>query len=192
VPVTVEATANCDNTPRVSFALEELGAAYTIVRQKDGFFLSTYGVPGPLARDGALEIFETNAILRHIGRTLGAGTLYPVDVAELARMDRWLDFLSGRFAATVAALATASKQGNARDIEERGNQLDMLFTALERWIRDREWFLDHFSILDCSAAILVRTARRFPPAAHPGLASYIERLSSRAAWCRLSLPSSYL
>ncbi len=187
----IEATQNCDNTPRALFALEELGVEYAMIRQPDGHFLRTYGVPGPRLVDGEIELFETNAILRHLGRSQRGGRLYPASVADQARLDRWLDFFAGRLTYTHVDLGRAIKTGNQLQEAKERQWFGGLLSVLERQLGARQWLLGEFSILDCSALVLLRMSRRFPLADHPGLAAYLDRLTARPACARLQFPPSY-
>ena len=46
----------------------------------------------PVLDDDGLVLFESNAIVRHLARTNGAGSLLPDDEAGLALADQWMDW----------------------------------------------------------------------------------------------------
>src|SRR6185295_13311517 len=70
--VHLRSTRNCPNTPRVRFALEEMGVPYELELVPDGTFTREYGIPGPELVEGDARIVEVNAILRHVARRHGA------------------------------------------------------------------------------------------------------------------------
>src|ERR1041384_6447641 len=107
--IELRSTHNCPNTPRVAFALEELGLAYQIERVEDGVFTATWGSPGPTLHDGDVVTIEPGAILRRLARR--EGKLWPPTLAAQAAADRWFEFqgrrLSRAFEAKDAAKTRA-------------------------------------------------------------------------------------
>jgi len=159
------------NTPRILYALEEMGVPYRVETVPDGSFTLRYGIPGPELVDGDRIVVEVGAILRHVGRTYGAGTLWPADRFDQAEVDRWLDFQAVRIARAVAG----------RDLEMLGT----LLGAFERHISTRTWILgDDFTIADLGFVQAMLKRDKFPLETFPATAAYFDRLSGRPAWKR--------
>src|SRR5262245_47453618 len=97
-------TRFCGQTPRVVFAFEELGLPWRATVQDDGYFLTAFGVPGPMLEDGDLRLLMANAIVRHVARTHGGGRLLPAAPADLAIADMWMDFYNTVLRSPVMAL----------------------------------------------------------------------------------------
>jgi len=173
--VQLRSTANCVNTPRVRFVLEELGTPYQITIVPDGTFTAAYGVPGPelieAAYSGDFRLIEISAIVRHVARTYGAGRLWPEDLHGQAEVDRWLDFQAIRVARAAASGDTAT--------------LTTLCGALDRHLAARPWLLARgFTLADCGFMPAVLKRDKLPLAAFPAVTAYFDRLMARPAWAR--------
>ncbi len=81
----VRSTKNCPNTPRVLFALEELGIAYETDVVEDGHFSATWISPGPSIHDGDVTTVEPGAIVRHLVRR-EAGRRWPTTLGRILGM----------------------------------------------------------------------------------------------------------
>jgi glutathione S-transferase len=169
--VHLRSTHGCVNTPRILFALEEMGVPYRVETVPDGTFTARYGIPGPELVDGERKVVEVGAILRHVVRTYGAGTLWPSDRFDQAECDRWLDFQAIRIARAAAA----------RDVDTLGT----LLSAFERHISKRTWILgDEFTVADCGFIPAMLKRDKFPLETYPAIAAYFDRLGARPAWKR--------
>jgi hypothetical protein len=71
----IESTRNCGQTPRVLVLLEELAVPYELTLRPDGYFVESYGRPGPRLVEGELTLFESPTMLRHCARTRAGGRL---------------------------------------------------------------------------------------------------------------------
>lgn len=168
----VRSTRNCTNAPRVRFALEEAGVAYQIASADDGWFTATYGIPGPtLEVDDGFVIIELGAILRHVARAHGAGTLMPADLHGQASVDRWLDFQHRRI----------SPAQHAGDVA----QVRALLSRLDAQLAGRDYVLGRFTIADCGLSALVWGRSKLPALDDLGhLSGYLDRLEARPGWAR--------
>jgi glutathione S-transferase len=101
---------------KVMWLLEELGLPHERIDaggQFGGTATPEYRAMNPLGlvpaiRDGALSLFESNAILRYLCRAHApASGLYPADPAQAAPVDAWLDFQQTSFAGPAGRLFTA-------------------------------------------------------------------------------------
>lgn len=143
----VSTTRSCRNTPRVLFALEEAGAPYEVHVKRDGWFEGEHGRAGPMLEEGALRLFEVNAILRYVARTRGA--LWPADPAGRAMVDMWMDF---SLATLRPALLHVIRQPDADT--RRG--LAAVLGFLDRALGERPWLLGEPTIADLAYATLNR------------------------------------
>jgi glutathione S-transferase len=167
----LRSTVNCTNTPRILYALEEMELPYKIETVPDGTFSARYGIPGPELLDGDHTLVEVTAIIRHVVRRFGVGTLWPEDVFEQAEVDRWLDFQAIRLARSVAANDTTT--------------MTTLLGAFERHIDTRAWVLgDDFTLADIGFVPAMNKRAKFPLAQFPAIAAYFDRLGARPAWQR--------
>jgi glutathione S-transferase len=193
----VESTGACGQTPLLLVLLEELGAPYELVLRPDGYFLTTYGRPGPKLVDGDLTLFGVAAMLRHCARTRAEGRLLPRSLRELARVDASLE-LAGYLALTVYALRReerepAEARRPARINEERA-KLSGLLRALEQALDDSDgdWLLGDFGLADCAFTSLPALAAHVDFATWPRVRAYGQRLAARPAVRRVQAhgPSS--
>ena len=171
--VRLRSTANCSNTPRVLYALEELGESYDVEVVPDGVFTAAHGIPGPELVDGDRSVFEITAQLRHVARRFGAGSLWPTDVYAQAEVDRWIDFQAVR----------VSKAQATRDVAG----LLTLLGALDRHVAVRPWVLgDDFTIADIGFVPLLQKRAALAPQLdrHAAIGGYLDRLAARPAWAR--------
>jgi len=170
MPTIIRSTRTCPNTPCVLFALEEVGQPYERAVVEDGWFTERFGVPGPALEEAGLVVVELGAVLRHIARAYGGGTLLPAGLWGLAEMDRWLDFLLRRI-------------GRALD---NPAELGRLFGVLDRQLEGRDFVVGEFSIVDCLYAWMTAPALRgrIPLASAPRVAGYLDRLAARPAIAR--------
>lgn len=179
---------------RPRWALEEAGLDYEahLLRagDADGDAYRDWQPFGqvPAYRDDTVELFESGAILLHIGRKSEA--LRPRDAQEAARIEAW----------TFAALNSVEPKvdnlilpgvfhgGEAwvagfRPVAEA--LLDKRLTSLARWMTGRDWLTGRFSVADIVMATVLRGVRREPVLErHPVLAEYLDRCLARPAFGR--------
>ncbi|MEM9011139.1 MAG: glutathione S-transferase N-terminal domain-containing protein [Pseudomonadota bacterium] len=102
--ITVHGRADSSNVQKVLWALDEVGAAWRRIdrgRQFGGLDDPEFRALSPVGRipvveDGELALFESNAILRHYGRTWG-GPLWPTEPAVLGRAEAVMDWCLSTF-----------------------------------------------------------------------------------------------
>lgn len=97
---------NSSNVRKVLWCAEEIGLPYQSIEVGDAFggtqsaeyrALNPNGLV-PVIEDHGLPLWESNAIVRYLAARYALGTLYPVDVAERARSEQWMDWTSASFA----------------------------------------------------------------------------------------------
>ncbi len=190
--LTLESVGGCPASPRIYFALEELGMPYAVVRRDDGHFYATYGRTGPRLVDGAFSLFEGAAILRHVGRLGGGGRLVPDALEPLAEMDAWIDFAILRIGLPIGRLVGArlAPQGarDAKLVARETASLARSMPVLERATNGRDFLvgealtLADVAVLPVLAIMAQRAGVDLSP--YPAVRAYAERLGARPAWHR--------
>jgi len=93
------------NVQKVRWALHELGLDYEHIplggrfggnRTPEYLALNPNGLV-PTLRDGELILWESNAIVRYLAATYGAGSLWPTDPRARAKVDQWVDWTATTF-----------------------------------------------------------------------------------------------
>jgi glutathione S-transferase len=170
--IKLRSTHNCPNTPRVVFALEELGLTYEIERVEDGVFTAGWGSPGPTLHDGDIVTIEPGAILRHLARR--EGKLWPTSLAEQAAADRWFEFQGRRL----------SRAFEAKDAPK----IRALLGFVDAQLQKTTWLVgDQFTMVDVLFSLLgLPAAREKLPmiAALPAFSAYLDRVTARPAFQR--------
>jgi glutathione S-transferase len=162
----IRSTTNCPNTPRVLVALEETGTPYDITPVPDGTFTARYGIPGPELTDGDLVVVELGALVRHVARAYGAGTLWPADLRGQAEVDRWYEL--------IRRLSAAAADRAARPLLER----------LEAQLADRHWLAGEFTMADCGYVAVLAMRSKLPLDGLPRFTAYLDRLAARPSVVR--------
>src|SRR5262245_25876211 len=98
--LTIWGRNNSINVQKAMWAAEEVGQGVT--RHDVGGKFGQLDTPAykamnpnslvPTLQDGALTLWESNAIIRYLGAKYGAGELWPADPAARALADRWMDW----------------------------------------------------------------------------------------------------
>ncbi len=78
----------------VPFHRIDLGGPFGGNRESEYLRMNPNGLV-PTVSDGDLVLWESNAIVRYVAASYGAGTLYPDDPAERAAADKWMDWQLG-------------------------------------------------------------------------------------------------
>jgi glutathione S-transferase len=91
---------NSSNVQKVMWAVAETGVAYEHTevggafggnREPSFLALNPNGLV-PVIQDGAVVMWESNAIVRYVASKYGAGRLAPSDPVMRARADQWMDW----------------------------------------------------------------------------------------------------
>lgn len=196
--ITVWGRRNSMNVQKVMWALGELQLPY---RRHDvgGSFGGTdserYRAMNPnglvpTIEDGELVLWESNAIVRHLARSYGAGGLWPADAAALARADQWMDWAISAFGppffGTFFHLIRLPAEKADRSVIESGERgCGRLLGLLDRHLAAVPYLCgDTFSVADIPLGVM---AYRYfnldierPEA--PSVAAWFARLQSRAAY----------
>ena len=176
---------------RVRWACEEAGIAYRerLIDQRDkpaSYFREQPWGQVPALRDDDIALFESGAILVHLGEK--SARLLPLAPEPRAQAFSWLFAALATLEPVVSELTTVNffargeEWANLRrpSLEERAVER---FDRLAEAISGREWLTDRFSIADIAMATVLRQADRHGLVApRRVLATYLERALARAAF----------
>ena len=179
---------------RVRWALEEIDRPYRerliggIFEDKPVEYLADqpFGQV-PVYKEGALTLFESGAILLHLGEQ--DERLLPRDAVRRGRAISWMIAALNSVEPTLQTLVVLSVAGAEQDWREPAMDAARPFAAkrlaqLARALGDRDWIDDSFTIGDLMAIDVLRAAPIAMLAAHPNLAAYVERGTQRPAFGR--------
>ena len=176
---------------RVRWALEEAGLPYRVEstpfrdRGPEHFAHQPFG-QAPWLQDGDLSIFESGAILLHLGER--SETLMPRDPATRNAVIEWL------FAA-LNSVEMASLPWSITKFRGQSNEdglakfvtdfLNLRLGHMEKVLSDRAWLAGAFSIADVMMADVLRLVDRFDGlAAYPACKAYVARATARPAFAK--------
>ena len=176
---------------RVRWALEEAGLAYRVegvpFRDKGaGHFMHQPFGQVPWLTDGELSIFESGAILLHLGQHSEA--LLPAEPCARAEATQWL--FAALNSLEMASLPwTIFKFSNfATDTPEwqrLDSFLEIRLQRLEPVLASRDWLAGAFSVADIAMADVLRLVHRFERLAdYPACRDYVSRATARPAFVK--------
>ena len=174
---------------RVRWALEEAGLPYRVQgtpfkdRGPEHFKHQPFGQV-PWLQDGDLSIFESGAIVLHIGEK--CERLLPRDAARRAEVIEWV------FAALNSVEMASLPQAIFRWVKDPGESearkffdgfLAKRLTHMNVVLEGREWLAGDFSIADILMSDVMRLEHRYDGlAAYPACKAYVERAMARPAF----------
>jgi glutathione S-transferase len=176
---------------RVRWALEEAGLPYRVesvpfrTRGAEHFAHQPFGQV-PWLTDGQISIFESGAILLHLGERSGA--LMPADPRGRSEVLEWL--FAALNSVEMASLPWSLFKFFGDDADTPGRKhLDAFLSArlqhTERVLAGREWLAGSFSIADILMADVLRLLDRFEGlAGHPACRDYVARATARPAFAK--------
>ena len=100
--LTVWGRNNSVNVQKVMWTVAELGLEHERIdvgRQYGGLDTPEFLAMNPNGRiptivdDGGTVVWESNAVVRYLASTYGAGSLWPQDAGARARADQWMDWM---------------------------------------------------------------------------------------------------
>ena len=176
---------------RIRWALEEAGLPYKVrsvpFRDRDAshFAHQPFGQV-PWLTDGDLSIFESGAILLHLGEL--SNKLMPADLRGRSDVKQWL------FAA-LASVEAASQPwsffhftGNTGDTSMWKFFDDFTNARLKHMelvLAGREWLVETFSVADVLMVDVLRVVNRFDGLAkYPACQAYVARATARPAFAK--------
>ena len=176
---------------RVRWALEEAALPYRVEsvsfrdRNAEHFSHQPFGQV-PWLTDGDISIFESGAILLHLGERSEA--LMPVDLHDCNEVKQWL------FAA-LASVEAASQpwsffkfSGDTAETSMRkffDKFLEARLKHMEAVLAKREWLTEMFSVADILMADVLRLVDRFDGLAEfPACRDYVARATARPSFVK--------
>jgi glutathione S-transferase len=176
---------------RVRWALEEAGLPYRVEsvpfrdRGADHFAHQPFGQV-PWLTDGDLSIFESGAILLHLGERSAA--LMPADPRGRSTVIEWL--FAALNSVEMAGLPWSLYKFTNDTSDTPGRQLLERFLKLrlghmETVLAGRDWLAGGFSVADIAMADVLRLVARFDGLAeHPACRAYVTRATTRPAFVK--------
>ena len=179
---------------RIRWALEEIGRPYRVrlldalnPRPADYFHEQPFGQV-PAYRDDEVQLFESGAILIHLG--LGDERLLPADPNGRGRAIAWLIAALNSVEPMFFELINIDifNRGEGWTKERRPQvvkKIDARLKLLAEALGDRDWFEHRFSIGDLMMVAVLRTLRHTDlVVGHRNLADFVARGEARPAFQR--------
>lgn len=177
---------------RVRWALDEIGQPYRmrliggIFEDKAPAYLADqpFGQV-PVFKAGDLTLFETGAILIHIGEA--DERLLPRDAKGRGRAISWMIAALNSVEPMIQTLVVLTVKGQGTDwlagaIEAAKPFAEQRLSRLSEALGDRDWLEDHFSIGDIVMVDVLRNANPELLAPYPNLTAYVARGKARPAF----------
>lgn len=176
---------------RVRWALEEARLPYRVEsvpfgdRKAEHFSHQPFGQV-PWLTDADLSIFETGAILLHLGERSEA--LMPADPRARSAVLEWMFAALNSVEMASLPWALFKFAGGSGDSPER-KQFDAFLALrlghMERVLAEREWLAGRFSIADIHMGDVLRLVDRFDGlAGYPACRGYVARAMGRPAFVK--------
>jgi glutathione S-transferase len=176
---------------RVRWALEEAGLPYRVksvsfgTRNSEHFAHQPFGQV-PWLTDGDISIFESGAILLHLGESSDA--LMPADLRSRSEVTQWVFAALNSVEMASLPWAIMTFSGDSRDTPA-WKRLDAFLKArlqhLEPVLAGREWLAGSFSVADILMADVLRLVDRFDGLAGcPACRDYVARATSRPSFVK--------
>jgi glutathione S-transferase len=176
---------------RIRWALEEAGLTYQVKsvpfenRGPEHFQHQPFGQV-PWLTDGELSIFETGAVLLHVGEL--CDLLLPTDPIRRSETIEWV--FAALNSVEMAVVPWSFYQFSRDESTSPGRQqldgfLKIRLDRLENVLKGREWLTGTFSIADILMVDVLRLVKRFGGlAGHPACAAYTARGEARPAFVK--------
>ncbi len=176
---------------RVRWALEEAGLPYRVEsvsfrdRNAEHFSHQPFGQV-PWLTDGDISIFETGAILLHLGER--SNLLMPADPHGRSDVKEWLFAALNSVEAASLPWSLFIFTGDTAETPGRkllNEFLNARLKHMETVLAGREWLAGSFSIADIMMADVLRLVDRFDGLAkHSACRGYVARATARAAFAK--------
>jgi glutathione S-transferase len=188
------------NVQKALWALTELGLTFD--RKVVGGQFGGVGEPAyramnpnalvPVLQDGDLTLFESDAIVRHLARTRGMGTLWPADPSHAARADMWTCWTASTlfpaiYPLFVGLVRTPRAEQDRDALRPAVGPLAERMAVLDAALAGRDFLCGPgFSFGEISAAIFARRALALPFGAPegPNVAAWLARLGERPGFAQ--------
>lgn len=176
---------------RVRWALEEAKLPYRVEStpfddRGDAHISHQPFAQVPWLTDGDLSVFESGAILLHLGER--SDTLMPADPRARSEVKEWI--FAALNSVEMASLPWSLFQFSKGDAEDPGRKqfddfLKLRLDRLEPVLANRDWLAGSFSAADILMSDVLRLVDRFDGLAdHPACHAYVERAKARPGFAK--------
>jgi glutathione S-transferase len=190
--------ANSINVQKVLWCADELGLAYERTdigmefggnREPAYLAMNPNGLV-PTIEDDGLVLWESNAIVRYLAATYGAGTLWPTDPRRRGETDRWMDWqltTVGRDMGVVfwGLIRTPPEKRDLAAIETSRKALLEIWARLDRHLAEHAFVGgDSLTMGDIPLGCFAYRWQSLPLERNhlPHLDAWYQRLSARSAY----------
>lgn len=197
---------NSINVQKVVWALEEIGLAHERTdagMEHGGVDTDAYLALNPNGRvptlvDGDVVLWESNTILRYLGRRYSPGDHWPHEPEAASRGESWMDWQLGVLQAPMRTafwglVRTAPEDANLLEIQKAMHAMHAQWRILESHLRDRAFVTaDRFTLADIPVACFWSRYVRIGGRADdlPACRGWYERVRVRPAAGVLQIPLS--
>lgn len=143
---------NSVNVQKVLWCCEEMslgyeridaGGAFGVVNTPEYRSLNPNGLV-PTIEDNGFVLWESNAIVRYLAATHGAGSLWPQDLKTRAEADRWMDWSNTTFWPAIRTLflgliRTAPDKRDPRVLEESRLKTAEVLRIVDAHLKSHEY-----------------------------------------------------
>lgn len=145
----------------------------------------------PTIDDNGFVLWESNAIVRHLGQRYGRGTLSPADEQTFARADAWMDWslttIYGEIISTcfLQLIRTPAKTRDGEAVEAAAKRVGARLEILNRQLSGRAFIVgEDLSIADVAVGTLMYRYFNLaiPRPALANVEGWYERLIARPAY----------
>lgn len=191
---------NSHNVKKVAWLAEEIGRPWQRIDIGGQFgFTDAYLAMNPnrmipTIEDNNLVLWESNAILRYLAAKY-APHLWPADLAERARGDRWMDWqfhFADAQRDVFLELVRVAPEARDRDRIERSVQASIaMMQILEAELAERAWLSgEQFGIADIPMGVYAHTFLTLPfeRPVLPALEAWYRRLKARPGFAQVTIP----
>lgn len=197
---------NSINVQKVVWALEEIGLPHERIdagMEHGGVDTAAYLALNPNGRvptlvDGDVVLWESNTILRHLGREYSLGAHWPREAGAASRGESWMDWQLGVLQAPMRTafwglVRTAPEHARPLEIQQAMGELHTQWLILEGHLREHGFVTaDRFTLADIPLACFWSRYVRIGGQADdlPSCRDWYERIGSRPAAGVLQTPLS--
>lgn len=144
----------------------------------------------PTMQHGDVILWESTAILRYLAEIYGDDALWPVDAAERARIDMWIDWCNTTWAPAVVGLfvtfvRTPRDARDPKSVQRVVDTASAVAMKAERRLKESAHLAaEHFTLADIAfGTFLLRYfTLEFQRPDTPALADYYQRMQQRPAF----------
>jgi glutathione S-transferase len=141
--INVQKVVCCANELGIAYERVDAGGKFGIVETPAYQRLNPNGLV-PTIEDGDFVLWESNAIVRYLARTYGAGRLSPDDPRRAADADRWMDWQATTLTpamgdAFVHLVRTPAEQRDMRLVDASIAKTEPKMAILDACLKDRAY-----------------------------------------------------